>query len=73
MVGVDGHGCVGTLLGPETTPVVGCWTRFQDQGREQTADQAVRSDRVGVRMGVLVFWLVFENCTVDASIFVTSY
>jgi hypothetical protein len=61
--------CVGTLLGPETTPVWGC-PLVRATTRRQTVEAEVS---VGVSGNVVGFWLVFENCTVDASIFVARY
>lgn len=62
---VVGGWCVGMLLGPETTPArVGLWWSGHRDGQTVSV------------VGMLwlsgdVFWLVFENCIVDASILIT--
>ena len=81
LVGVSWNGrggcwwIVGTLLGPERTGIGGAvrfpflFVSFSGPACCQTAATVV-----GVGGGVgLVFGLLFENCTVDASIFVAKF
>ena len=63
---------VGTLLGPEATRVV---VSGSHRGQDSTefiplpGDGPSRGLGGGCAQGGWVFWLVFENCIVDASIF----
>ena len=59
---------VGTLLGPERTRL--CLFQRETAGRSPSANHRVAGRRG--QCGDCV-WLFFENCTVDASIFVASY
>ena len=58
----------GTLLGPERTRE--CFPQRETTGLSQSSNRRVAGRRGQGRDGV---WLFFENCTVDASIFVASY